>query len=112
MTANKNLKRRVRPRAAKTGESYTTALRHFRSTAGGDGKVSAAKAMRLAVAQTTLRDDPRRIDELREAACEVRRLMLRAHDEGAKLAHFPEGRDLLSAQTRHVHRWPEHGGTV
>jgi predicted amidohydrolase len=47
--------------------------------------------MRLAVAQTTLRDDPRRIDELREAACEVRRLMLRAHDEGAKLAHFPEG---------------------
>jgi len=91
MTANKNLKRRVRARAAKTGESYTTALRHFRSTAGGDGKVSAAKAMRLAVAQTTLRDDPRRIDELREAACEVRRLMLRAHDEGAKLAHFPEG---------------------
>jgi hypothetical protein len=58
MTANKNLKRRVRARAAKTGESYTTALRHFRSTAGGDGKVSAAKAMRLAVAQTTLRDDP------------------------------------------------------
>ena len=65
MTANKNLKRQVRARAAKTGESYTTALRHFRSTAGGDGKVSAAKAMRLAVARTTLREDPRRIDELR-----------------------------------------------
>ena len=30
MTQNRNLKRRVRARAAKTGESYTAALRHFR----------------------------------------------------------------------------------
>lgn len=30
MTANKNFKRRVRARAAKTGESYTAALRHLR----------------------------------------------------------------------------------
>jgi hypothetical protein len=36
MTANKNLKRRVRSRAAKTGESYTTALRYFRPTPEGD----------------------------------------------------------------------------
>jgi len=31
MTTRKNLKRLVRARAAKTGESYTTALRHVRS---------------------------------------------------------------------------------
>jgi hypothetical protein len=30
MAANKNLKRRVRMRAAKTGESYAAALRHVR----------------------------------------------------------------------------------
>ncbi len=30
MTQNRNLKRRVRDRAAKTGESYTAALRHIR----------------------------------------------------------------------------------
>lgn len=31
MTANKRLKKLVRGRAAKTGESYTAALRHFRA---------------------------------------------------------------------------------
>jgi|SRR5579875_608193 len=34
MTANKKFKRRVRGRAAKTGESYTAALRHLRSPKG------------------------------------------------------------------------------
>jgi hypothetical protein len=33
VTANKNLKRQVRARAAKTGESYTAALRHVRPPA-------------------------------------------------------------------------------
>jgi len=33
MTQNRNLKRRVRARAAKTGESYTAALMHFRQSA-------------------------------------------------------------------------------
>jgi hypothetical protein len=32
MTKNRNLKHRVRARAAKTGESYTAALRHIRGT--------------------------------------------------------------------------------
>ena len=36
MTANRNFKRRVRTRVAKTGESYTTALRRFRPTPPGD----------------------------------------------------------------------------
>ena len=53
--------------------------------------MSTARPMRLAVAQTTLRDDPRRTVELRAAAHEVRQLMCRAHEEGARLAHFPEG---------------------
>ena len=32
MTAQKNFKRRVRERARRTGESYTAALRHLRSS--------------------------------------------------------------------------------
>lgn len=35
MTANRTFKRRVRARAAKTGESYTAALRHFRPNPKG-----------------------------------------------------------------------------
>jgi hypothetical protein len=36
MTTNKNLKRRVRMRAAKTGESYAAALLHVRPAQQGD----------------------------------------------------------------------------
>ena len=36
MTANRNLKRRVRARAAKTGESNAAALRHVRPAQQGD----------------------------------------------------------------------------
>jgi predicted amidohydrolase len=91
MTANRNFKRRVRARVTKTGESYAAALRHFRSTAEGDTEMSNAKAMRLAVAQTTGRDDPSRVDELRQGAQEVRRLMRRAREAGARVIQFPEG---------------------
>jgi predicted amidohydrolase len=90
MTANRNFKRRVRARATKTGESYATALRHFRPGTSGD-EMPATKAMRLAVAQTILREDPRRGDELRESGRDIRRLMQQAHDEGARIVHFPEG---------------------
>jgi predicted amidohydrolase len=90
MTANKNFKRRVRAHAAKTGQSYTAALRHFRPIPPGD-EMPATKTMRLAVAQTILSEDPRRGDELRESGREIRRLMQQAHDEGARLVHFPEG---------------------
>ena len=38
MTSNGNLKRRVRSRAAKTGESYAAARRHFHSAQPGDAR--------------------------------------------------------------------------
>ena len=40
MTANKRFKRAVRQRAAKTGESYTAALQHFRAKPGGQRMIS------------------------------------------------------------------------
>jgi predicted amidohydrolase len=49
------------------------------------------KRMRLAVAQTTLREDPRNSHELRASGRDIRRLMQQAHDEGARLVQFPEG---------------------
>lgn len=60
MTARRNFKRQVRARAAKTGESYTSALRHFRPTPSGDVMSEARnpKSVRLAVAQTPVREDP------------------------------------------------------
>ena len=58
MTANGNLKRRVRARVAKTGESYTSALRHVRSAGAQAGPPVAAR-LRLAVAQIAVSHDPR-----------------------------------------------------
>jgi predicted amidohydrolase len=49
------------------------------------------KRMRLAVAQTTLHEDPRKGDELRASGRDIRRLMREAHGCGARLVHFPEG---------------------
>jgi predicted amidohydrolase len=91
MTSNSNFKRRVRSRANKTGESYSTALRHFRPAPVGDDEMPARTTMRLAVAQTILREDPRRSDELRQSGRDIRRLVRQAHDQGARLVHFPEG---------------------
>ncbi|MDI5968294.1 carbon-nitrogen hydrolase family protein [Streptomyces sp. SL13] len=90
MTANRNLKRRVRARAAKTGESYTTALRHVRPNPSGD-VMPGAKRVRLAVAQTAVGQDPRDQDALRAAGREVRRLMREAARAGARVAQFTEG---------------------
>jgi predicted amidohydrolase len=90
MTANGNLKRRVRARATKTGESYAAALRHFRPTSSGD-EVSTEKSIRLAVTQTVLGEDPARSDELRRSGQDIRRLMRAAHDQGARVIQFPEG---------------------
>jgi predicted amidohydrolase len=90
MTANRNLKRLVRARAAKTGESYTAALRHFRpAVTGASAKETAG--LRLAVAQTALRGDPRDATALRGSGRELRRLMRDGHHAGARLIHFPEG---------------------
>ncbi len=88
MTKNGNLKRRVRARAAKTGESYTSALMHVRRKGQPD---RLKKSVRLAVAQTTLCDDPGDVAALRAAASEMRQLMQNAHAAGAKVLHCPEG---------------------
>lgn len=87
MTQQKNLKRRVRARAGKTGESYSAALQHIRRASG----ISAARSIRLAVAQTSHFNDPRDIAELHESGEAIRGLMLDAHNAGARLIHFPEG---------------------
>ena len=48
MTKRKHLKRRVRDRASKTGESYTAALRHLRSRAE-EASMSTTAATKFAV---------------------------------------------------------------
>lgn len=90
MTQNANFKRRVRARAAKTGESYTAALRHLQRRAPDD-PVPETRSVRLAVAQITVHDDPRNIAELRHSGQEMRRLMRETRQAGARLLHFPEG---------------------
>jgi predicted amidohydrolase len=87
MTANSNAKRMVRARAARTGESYTTALHRLRGAADAVPVVS----HRLAVAQTVLLDDPRDEARLRANGRQVRRMMTVARRAGAQIVHFPEG---------------------
>lgn len=87
MTQNGNLKRRVRARAAKTGESYTAALQHVRKPP----IEPAIHSLRIAVAQTSIFNDPRDACALRASGTELRALMLEAQKLGARLIHFPEG---------------------
>lgn len=101
MTNNANLKRRVRERAAKTGESYTAARQHLVAPE------ERATKMVIAVAQTALRPDPRCRAQLRESGARVRELMAYAEAAGAALVQFPEGA-LISPQKRIVSsRGPE-----
>jgi predicted amidohydrolase len=88
MTANRNIKRRVRARAAKTGESYTTALRHFRLTEPG-AAVPHTKHLRLAVAATNPTHDLT-APALRAAGANIRDLMGEARASGARIVHFME----------------------
>jgi predicted amidohydrolase len=88
MTANSNFKRRVRARAAKTGESYTAALRHFRTTPRGE---SMPKNLRLSVAQLPIHHDPGDTAAVRSGGEAIRRLMREAAAAGARLLHLPEG---------------------
>lgn len=88
MTAKRNLKRRVRARAAKTGESYTTALRHFRLTEPG-ATVPETKQLRLAVAATNPTHDLTAAG-LRAAGARIRDLMREARASGARIVHFTE----------------------
>jgi hypothetical protein len=93
MTANRNLKRRVRARAAKTGESYAAALRHVRPAQQGD-TMPELNPIRLAAAQVVVREDPRDSELLRQSGRDVRELMRQAHRAGARIIHFSEGPDL------------------
>jgi predicted amidohydrolase len=88
MTQNGNFKRRVRARAAKTGESFTSALRHVRQKPDDQ---TAVRSLRLAVAQTSYLDDPGDVAGLAANGQEVQRLMRVANAQGARVIHFPEG---------------------
>jgi predicted amidohydrolase len=90
MTSNRNLKRRVRACAAKTGESYAAALRHVRPAQQAD-TMPQVTLMRLATAQVIVREDPRDPGQLRQSGRDVRELMRQAHRAGARIIHFPEG---------------------
>jgi predicted amidohydrolase len=90
MTTNRNLKRRVRARAAKTGESYAAALRHVRP-AQQAGTVPEVTLGRLATAQVVVGEDPGDGGQLRQSGRDVRELMRQAHRAGARIIHFPEG---------------------
>lgn len=92
MTANRSFKRRVRARAARTGEAYTAALRHLRTTEGTTVPTThpTSTPVRIAVAQTTLRQDPADASAFRAAGAEVRSLMRAARAQGADLVQFPE----------------------
>jgi predicted amidohydrolase len=88
MTANRSFKHRVRARAAKTGESYTAALRHFRTTPRGE---SMPKNLRLSVAQLQIQPDPGDTAAVRECGEQIRHLMREARAAGARVLHLPEG---------------------
>ena len=55
------------------------------------GSADRAKRIAVAVAQTTLVDDPRDVAALRAAGVEIRKLMREAAEGGARLVLFPEG---------------------
>jgi predicted amidohydrolase len=91
MTSNRNLKRRVRSRAAKTGESYAAARRHIHSAQWGDAAMPGLPLLKLATAQVIVRDDPRDAGQLRQCGRDARELMRQAGSAGARIIHFPEG---------------------
>lgn len=90
MTKDGNFKRRVRARAAKTGESYATARMQILHESKNK-QASPERSVRLAVAQMTIRTDPRDVSEFRASGQELRELMRQAHASGAELLHLPEG---------------------
>jgi predicted amidohydrolase len=99
MTASRKLKRRVRARAAKTGESYSAALRHFRTTPRGDS-MPKNTSLRLSVAQLPVNPDPGDTAALRESGEQIRRLMRQAGEGNARLLHLPEG--ALTAPSKRI----------
>lgn len=89
MTTRKNFKRLVRARAARTGESYTAALRHFLPPAPED-TVNPQHPVRLAVGSLPVHSDPG-AGAVRRAGELARDRMRQAHRAGARLLLLPEG---------------------
>jgi predicted amidohydrolase len=89
MTANRNLKRRIRDRAARTGQSYAAARHQMLGMPAPAGQ--ARRALTVAVAQVPLRPDPGNVTQIRASGATVRALIGQARAEGARLIHFPEG---------------------
>ncbi len=50
-----------------------------------------ARTFRLAVAQSTVAEDPGDVDVVRAGGAEMRDLMRQAHEAGARMVQFPEG---------------------
>lgn len=90
MTQNGNFKRRVRARAAKTGESYTTARMHVAEASQSD-QPSETQSVRMAVAQMTVRTEPCDVSEFHAGGEEIRQLMKQARAAKADLLHLQEG---------------------
>ena len=92
MTRNRRFKSLVRARAARTGESYTSAFRHLRKTDprtnGDDGAV--APSLRIAVAQSPLFKHLSDRAGLAEHGERLRSLMRAARDADAEFIQFPE----------------------
>ncbi|MEU8543071.1 carbon-nitrogen hydrolase family protein [Streptomyces sp. NPDC048717] len=61
------------------------------ATSASDERPRAARTLRLAVAQSTVPEDPTDRDALRAAGQEIRALMTKAAEAGARLVQFPEG---------------------
>ena len=92
MTENANLKRRIRARAAKTGESYSAARRHL---LGAD---ETRRVMSLiATAQCVLRPDPGSRDQLRESGEQVRAADARRGGGGRIAGALPGGSAVCSS---------------
>ena len=89
MTANRNLKRRIRDRAARTGESYAAARHQVLGAPTPAGQAS--RTLTVAAAQVPLRPDPGDVTQIRDSGATVRALMRQARGRGAGLVHFPEG---------------------
>ena len=70
------------------------------TTPAPDERPSVARTLRLAVAQSTVPEDPTDRGALRAAGQEIRALMVEAAEAGARLMQFPEG--AVTYPSKHV----------
>lgn len=88
-------------RTGQTPRSSSRAARRFRPLRQGSRSVRAmARTLRLAVAQSTVPEDPTDHGALRAAGQEIRALMAEAAEAGAQLVQFPEG--AITYPSKHV----------